>query len=130
MKMIKLSRMAHIRQVLSLTLLVGSLLGAMSATAQGIVDNGCPNELGSPQSNCSKLSAGERITVMASECGYGATCPTTTPMICRSIINDSAVDYFVPWKKAEEWGAFLKQLTPMSPLQIVGDNFKIEILLI
>lgn len=116
MKIIKLSRAAQIRRILSLALLFGFLAGAPPATAQGIVDNGCPNEVGNPQPNCSKLSAGERITVMASECGYGAACPTTPPMICRSIINDSGVDYFVPWKTAEEWGAFLRQLTPMSPL--------------
>lgn len=113
MKMQKQSRVAQRRWVVLGILFL--LLGAGPAAAQ-LVDNGCPNEIGKPQPNCSKLSAGERITVMASECGYGATCPTTTPMVCRSIINDSGVDYFVPWWKPEEWGAFLRQLAPMSPM--------------
>jgi hypothetical protein len=68
------------------------------AAAQGVVENGCPNEANVPHPDCSKLAAGERITVMATECGYGTTCPTTAPLICRAIINDGGLDYFVPWK--------------------------------
>ncbi len=104
------------------------LLAAPADAATPLVDNGCPNEAGAPQANCSKLGHGERITVMATECGYSlpkqadGTCEDPSHVehvsaeICRSIINDSNIDYFVPWRKPQEWGSFLSQLTPMTPM--------------
>lgn len=82
-----------------------------------LVDNGCPDQNGIQQANCSKLGhGGESITVQATECGYSTTCPTASAEVCRSVTNTGTIDYFVPWKKPEEWGAFLSQITPMSPL--------------
>lgn len=115
MRLSKLLRIARVRQTLLAGLCLALLLVALPVSAQ-FVDNGCPNAAGVPQPDCSKLSAGERITVMATECGYGTTCPATAPLVCRSIINDGGIDYFVPWKTPQEWGAFLRQLTPMNPL--------------
>ncbi len=96
-------------------LLALALALSPAAMAQ-LVDNGCPDQNGVQQPNCSKLGRGERITVKATECGYSTTCPTSSAEICRSVINDGNLDYFVPWRTEQEWGAFLSQLTPMTPL--------------
>lgn len=105
-----------IKKLLCLCSLLIILCFAHMAQAATLVDNGCPDQAANPQANCSKLGAGDRIVVEATECGYSTQCPTESANICRSIINTSNISYFVPLKTSKEWGSFLSQLAPMSPL--------------
>jgi hypothetical protein len=74
-----------------------------------LVNNGCPNVNGIPQPNCGKLGTLGRIAVQATAMNYqGFNSPSESPEVCRSVINNDAKSYFVPWKNALEWGAFLK----------------------
>ena len=118
--MISITSMRFSTLSLAVALLFALVSPAAATTPVGpIVNNGCPNENGAPQINCAKLGTGDRITVRATECGYNVPCVTDeseSPEVCRSIINNSGVDYFVPWKQPKEWGAFLSCLPPMSPM--------------
>ncbi|MGB4100722.1 MAG: hypothetical protein WBK91_02275 [Alphaproteobacteria bacterium] len=97
------------------------MLSGAQALAQ-TVDNGCTDINGVRLGDCSRLDKGNgRVTIRATDCGNPDStvpdCSTATAAIydpvtedgaeCRTIYNGDSLDYFVPWKTAEEWGKFL-----------------------
>ncbi|MGB4100723.1 MAG: hypothetical protein WBK91_02280 [Alphaproteobacteria bacterium] len=98
------------------------MLSGAQALAQ-TVDNGCTDINGVRLGDCSRLDKGDgRVTIKATDCGNpdstvpdcsavpGASIyspPAEANALCRTIHNTGSLDYFVPWKTAEEWGKFL-----------------------
>jgi len=63
----------------------------------------------------SQLAAHDTIVISAwaeGDPGYSASTYTTTPGPCRSIVNNSAISYFVPWHSPHEFQKFLSASLP------------------
>jgi hypothetical protein len=113
------TRLISCFRVLALGVIIA--MPGMPVAATEVVDNGCTDAQGVRYANCSRLnSGGDRVTIQATDCGNPSstspTCPGSASITsvaaedaaqCRTIYNNSPIDYFVPWKTPMEWGSFL-----------------------